>query len=82
MTPEGEEIHPYSNLHCLVLTGFDGISAYLCDPLVGRIVVRASVFAQRYQEMGERAVVLGPAHRTMFPTQNKRAVFQPDFSPV
>lgn len=61
MTPEGEEIHPYSNLHCLVLTGFDGISAYLCDPLVGRIVVRASVFAQRYQEMGERAVVLDRA---------------------
>lgn len=61
MTPEGEEIHPYSNLHCLVLTGFDGISAYLCDPLVGKIVVRADVFALRYQQMGMRAVVLDRA---------------------
>ena len=60
-TPDGEIIEAYSNLHCLLLTGYDGISVHLCDPLVGRILVSADKFFACYEEMGRRAVVLNTA---------------------
>ena len=60
-TEDGDVIEAYSNLHCLVLTGFDEAFMYLCDPLVGKITVSADVFAACYTDMGSCSVVLDRA---------------------
>ena len=61
ITTNGDVIEAYSNLHCLVLTGFDGKDMHLCDPLVGNIIVRLDVFRSCFEDMGSRAVVFDRA---------------------
>lgn len=49
---------PYSNSHCLVLTGYDGETCYLADPMLEVEAVDRDLFAQRYVERGQYAVVI------------------------
>lgn len=56
--PNGE--YPYVNLHCLVLTGYDGDTLYLADPLEQNTEVEAAVFEDIFEKMGRRAVVIAP----------------------
>lgn len=51
---------PYSNSHCLVLTGYDTDTCYLADPMLEVSEVERELFEQRYQERGEYAVVIVP----------------------
>lgn len=54
----GEEYHPYANLHCLLLVGYDAQSYYLLDPLTGLRQEARVVFEGRWTAMGCRAMVL------------------------
>lgn len=52
---------PYSNSHCLVLTGYDLNTCYLADPMLEISQVDREIFAQRYAERGQYAVVIVPS---------------------
>lgn len=52
--PDGSK--PYSNQHCLVLTGYDDSNFYISDPLVLSSKVAADKFVEIYNLMGKRAV--------------------------
>lgn len=54
----GEEYIPYSNLHCMLLYGYDEDFYYLCDPLYGYQAVEKVQFASVYEQMECRAVAL------------------------
>ena len=54
----GEEYIPYSNLHCMLLYGYDEDFYYLCDPLYGYQAVEKAQFASVYEQMECRAVAL------------------------
>lgn len=58
---EDTEYRPYSNLHCLVLYGFDQFYYYVYDPLNGKIQVPRLMFEVRFEEMGRRAICLSGA---------------------
>lgn len=47
---------PYSNLHCLVMTGYDGDYVYISDPLGLGSKVSTEKFVKIFEEMGSRAV--------------------------
>lgn len=49
---------PYSNSHCLVLTGYDDETCYLADPMLEVESVDRQLFAERYVERGKYAVVI------------------------
>ena len=49
---------PYSNSHCLVLTGYDLDTCYLADPMLEVSQVDRNLFEVRYQERGQYAVVI------------------------
>lgn len=49
---------PYSNSHCLVLTGYDLDTCYLADPMLEISQVDRNIFEERYQERGQYAVVI------------------------
>ena len=49
---------PYSNSHCLVLTGYDTDTCYLADPMLEVESVERELFEQRYTERGKYAVVI------------------------
>lgn len=49
---------PYSNSHCLVLTGYDDETCYLADPMLEVESVDRQLFAERYVEWGKYAVVI------------------------
>lgn len=51
---------PYSNSHCLVLTGYDTETCYLADPMLEVQSVNRELFEQRYTERGQYAVVIVP----------------------
>lgn len=61
--PETGEVYiPYSNLHCMLLYGYDEDYYYLCDPLYGYQMVEKARFSSIYEQMGRRAMTLdGPA---------------------
>lgn len=52
---------PYSNSHCLVLTGYDLSTCYLADPMLEVSEVDRATFAQCYRERGQYAVVIVPS---------------------
>lgn len=52
---------PYSNSHCLVLTGYDLDTCYLADPMLEVSEVDRDTFAARYEERGRYAVVILPS---------------------
>jgi len=47
---------PYSNLHCLVMTGYDNDYVYISDPLGLGSKVARDKFVNIFEEMGSRAV--------------------------
>ena len=49
---------PYSNSHCLVLTGYDEDNYYFADPMQEITEIDRDTFALRYEELGNRAVVI------------------------
>lgn len=49
---------PYSNSHCLVLTGYDTETCYLADPMQEISEVDRDRFALSYEERGSYAVVI------------------------
>lgn len=49
---------PYSNSHCLVLTGYDDETCYLADPMLEVETVSRDRFAECYLERGQYAVVI------------------------
>lgn len=49
---------PYSNSHCLVLTGYDEEICYLADPMLEVETVERDRFAECYLERGQYAVVI------------------------
>ena len=53
--------HPYKNLHCLVVCGYDADYFYIRDPLYGALQIECGTFLLRYAEMERRAVVLSEA---------------------
>ena len=57
--PSGEEYYPFSNLHCMVLTGYEGDTFTLMDPIEGTVTVDREQFMSRYWTIGERAVAFG-----------------------
>lgn len=58
--PDGTEYTPYSNLHCVVVTGFENGFFRIADPLSGWQFVKKDVFWQSFDAMGRRAVVVEP----------------------
>lgn len=52
---------PYSNSHCLVLTGYDFVNCYLADPMLEVTQVDRETFEERYRERGEYAMIIVPA---------------------
>lgn len=55
---------PYSNSHCLVLTGYDDETCYLADPMLEVEEVDRELFGYRYVERGRYAVVIVEAEKT------------------
>lgn len=48
----------YSNLHCLVLTGYDETHYFFADPLCETYAVNKETFETRYAEMGQHAMLI------------------------
>lgn len=58
---DGKIYKPYSNLHCVVLTGYDKEFFYFSDPLRGEFAYYRKTFMAAFQAMGSRAMtVLDP----------------------
>lgn len=55
---DGRSYRPYTNLHCLVLTGSSNGYYQLADPLRGITFVSRETFKTVYTQMGQRAMVL------------------------
>ena len=64
---------PYSNSHCLVLTGYEDNQFYLSDPLETYESVRQQKFMEIFTAMGSRAVVITPKEPTPEPTPDPSA---------
>lgn len=60
MLPNGTVYTPYSNLHCVVLTGWDGGNYRVADPLYGWQSVSPADFWSAFEGMGSRALTLSP----------------------
>lgn len=61
MLPDGSEYTPYSNLHCVVVTGMENGFFRIADPLNGWQFVKKDVFWQSFAAMGQRAVAVVPS---------------------
>ncbi|MGD9559657.1 MAG: C39 family peptidase [Oscillospiraceae bacterium] len=59
--PNGEEYRPFSNLHCVLLTGHGNGLYHLLDPLVGPASVDSAAAFESYLGLGANAVVITPA---------------------
>lgn len=57
---DGTVYAPYSNLHCVVLTGLDGENYRVADPIAGWQTVLPQTFWDAFHTMGRRAVTLTP----------------------
>ena len=56
--PDGSVYTPYSNLHCVVVTGLENGFFRIADPLSGWQFVKKDVFWQSFVAMGQRAVTI------------------------
>ena len=59
--PDGESVHPYGGLHCVVLSGMDleAGTVTFADPIYGEWEAELGRFIEIYEGMGSRAVVIG-----------------------
>ena len=57
-TAAGRDYTPLVDVHCLVLTGYEGNQFYLSDPLETYESVRQQKFMEIFTAMGSRAVVI------------------------
>lgn len=58
--PDGSHYMPYSNLHCVVLAGWDGDNYRIANPLAGWETVSPDTFWSSFSAMGCRAVAVLP----------------------
>ena len=58
--PDGTHYVPYSNLHCVVLAGWDGDDYKIANPMSGWQTVSPSTFWNSFDAMGRRAVAILP----------------------
>lgn len=58
LLPDGTTEHPYGGLHCVVLSGIDGDTVTLADPIYGEWDAELDRFAEIFEGMGSRAVVI------------------------
>ena len=58
LSDTGELYEPYSNLHVVVLSGYDEESFYISDPQGLRDAVPIDAFMENYRQMGSRAVTM------------------------
>lgn len=58
LSDTGELYVPYSNLHVVVLSGYDEESFYISDPQGLRDAVPIDAFMENYRQMGSRAVTM------------------------
>ena len=56
--PSGETYYPFSNLHCMVLIGYEGDTFTLMDPIQGTVTVDRDLFMRRYRSIGQWAVAM------------------------
>lgn len=56
--PDGSRYIPYDNLHCVVLTGMEGDSYRVADPINGAEIVDRVQFWSSFEAMGQRAVTV------------------------
>lgn len=55
---DGTVYRPYSNLHCVLLTGLSGDQYQIADPISGLYTVDRDTFWGSFSAMGSRAVVI------------------------
>ena len=58
--PDGSHYIPYSNLHCVVLAGWDGDNYKIANPINGWQTVSPDTFWSCFDAMGRRAVAVLP----------------------
>ena len=58
--PDGTRYTPYSNLHCVVLAGWNGDDYLIADPIRGWQKVSPSLFWSSFDAMGCRAAAVLP----------------------
>lgn len=58
LSDTGELYEPYSNLHVVVLSGYDEENFYISDPQGLRESVPIGAFMENYRQMGSRAVTI------------------------
>lgn len=58
ITETGETYVPYSNVHAMVLVGYNDEDFYLNDPLNGLVTCPKDKFMQVFEQLGSRAVVI------------------------
>lgn len=58
LLPSGQELIPFSNLHCVVLTGLESGAYRVADPISGWTTVDREQFWLSFDAMGRRAVVV------------------------
>lgn len=58
--PDGSRYKPYSNLHCVVLAGWDGDNYLIANPIKGWQTVAPDTFWDVFSAMGCRAVAILP----------------------
>ncbi len=56
--PDGEEYVPYTNLHCVVLTGEEYGQYRVADPINGWQTVEKETFWSSFDAVGRRAVTI------------------------
>ena len=54
----GERFDSPTNLHAVVLNGYDGENVHVMNPLVGQTKYKADAFFKSYQELGSHAMVV------------------------
>lgn len=54
--PDNSLYKPYSNLHCIVLSGYNGESFTVCDPLKGILTLSQDDVLAGYRALGSHAV--------------------------
>ena len=60
LLPDGTDYVPYTNLHCVVLAGWDGDDYRIANPINGWQTVSPDAFWSCFDAMGRRAVAVLP----------------------
>lgn len=62
LLPDGTNYVPYTNLHCVVLAGWDGDNYRIANPINGWQTISPDTFWSCFDAMGRRAVAVLPAY--------------------